>query len=175
MTTILNEKISFWKKYTFKKEFEMGTTDINTSELSKLKFSFITQSSTHFKDLRKYELFRYHFEVISGGWYGTEGRWKTLKKIEREIMFKKVKRLVKAGIPTSSFYEIYKPSFSNSCKVIISIAGQNTYTFYCSDILFTDYYKLFLFDIIIDEFVDMTDSFDGMTFIGEDLFEPAPF
>ncbi|MCK6612517.1 MAG: hypothetical protein L6Q78_15935 [Bacteroidia bacterium] len=175
MRTILSDNVSFWKKYTFKKLIQLESINFNDNNTINLKYFFTTQSSTYFKDPEKYELFRHNYEVVSGGWYGSEGRWKTVKQIYREVVFKNINNLYKSSKPRETYFEICKPRLSNTSKVVISIADENIYEFKCKDIISSEYYKTFLFDKIMDEFVDMTDSFDGMNFIGEDLFQPPPF
>jgi hypothetical protein len=42
-------------------------------------------SSSWIEDRETFEKFPQKYKVISGGWYGDKGRWRSLKRIVREI------------------------------------------------------------------------------------------
>lgn len=166
MLQILTQKISFWKRYTYKRECDIEQIDLSNSKNVSIKYFITSHSSSHFKDHENYLKFRDKYEVVSGGWYGSEGRWKTLKKINREICFSNFKRLIKTTQATENYYQITKPKFSNTCRIEISIINNGTYSFTCDNVVFTEYYKLFLYNISLDDFEDMTSKFEGMNFVG---------
>lgn len=167
MVKILSDNYSFFKPYKV-------TSDYHDYKISKEKNSLVIHyfvddsSSSWINDPVIHQKFSQTYKVVSGGWYGDHGRWKTLKRIGREIKCSDIKNFVETDMSGKSNLHIAKPFLSNRIKVTIESEKLPTTTFNCAGLSFTEFYKLMLLDIHSQKYVDCTDLFEGgLTFIGK--------
>jgi len=126
-------------------------------------------SSSWIEDKETFEKFPQKYKVISGGWYGDKGRWRTLKRIVREIKCDGVKEFSEQkSYNGESLITINKKLLSNNIDVKVLSEKVGVLTFKCDTVSFTDHYQLLAFDNELDKFVDATHLFrGGLTFIGK--------
>jgi hypothetical protein len=167
MAQILGDNYSFFKS-------KKVTRDYHTYQFSKdgnaLTFQYFIddRSSSWIKDPETFEKFPQKYQVVSGGWYGDHGRWKTLKRIFREIKCSDITEYKEIGLSDENKLHYDKPLFSNKINVEVNGFLLPTLSFKCADISFTKFYKLMLVDNETEEYVDCTNLFEGgLTFIGK--------
>ncbi len=124
-------------------------------------------SSAWITDQATFNKFPQKFKVMSGGWYGDKGRWKTLKRIIKEIKCDNIVDFSEKTYKGENSISFNKKSFSNKIEVNIKSEKVGNISFKCEFVDFTDFYQLLAFDNKQDKFIDATHLFDGgLTFIG---------
>lgn len=167
MVKILGDNYSFFKVFKVTRHYNVYKISKENNSLV-IHYFMDNSSSIWINDPLTYQKFSQTYKVISGGWYGDRGRWKTLKRIVREIKCSDISNYNEMDISTLSKLDIEKPLLSNRIKVKVESEILPTTTFKCADLSFSEFYKLMLFDIHSQEYVDCTNLFeDGLNFIGK--------
>ena len=133
-------------------------------------------SSVWFYDKYAFDVFPVPFKVKSGAWYVNDGRWRALKRIEREILFSNITKYKTATIHSKNDESekiIIKKNFLKSLiNVEIRSNEFNLVKFKCSSLDSSDFFKLFLYENFSKNFKDVTDLFirdkeNELVFVGK--------
>ena len=166
MATIFDRDYSLLKSHKQVNNYVAYEITTNANDIL-IKYYIEDCSSTWIEDARIFHRFAERFDVVSGGWYGTNGRWKTTKRIYREIKCSNILNLKQIPGTSDNKIIIEKHRFSNKISVEVHSAKVDSIKFSCAEITFTEFYKIFTLDRKLDEFVDSYHLFsDGLTFSG---------
>ena len=161
---ILANEVGFWNTYEKREQFYL-------TEFEKLEHGILGKyindfySSVWIKDDQTYREFGETYQVVSGGWYGTNkegqwvgGRWNTIKRKFGELEFVGVTNFEqqKPASDTGLKFIIKKPRFTNRLGLEISNKSIGSISFLCDNISFKPLPGLFLFDVKKDRFVVST-------------------
>ena len=160
MTKILTRDISFFKSIEEVSNYFVYQLESQDDEL-KIRYYLDDWSSVWIEDKKTYDLFPSKFKVVSGGWYGKEGRWKTLKRIKREIIFSGVSELENEFHIDEDHLRIRKKRFSNTLEVEILSNEIKSVRFKCTAADFGEFYRLSAFSEETGEFVNAKEIFKG--------------
>jgi hypothetical protein len=125
-------------------------------------------SSSWIEDKETFEKFPQKYKVMSGGWYGDKGRWRSLKRIVREIKCEGVKEFTEQSYSGENSLTFNKKILASNIEVTVLSEKVGAIRFKCVTVSFTEHYQLLAFDNELDKFVDATHLFPGgLTFIGK--------
>lgn len=133
-----------------------------------LRYYIDDWSSSWIEDKDTFEKFPKKYLVMSGGWYGDKGRWRTSKRIVKEVRCKGFKGFSEQSYEGENSIIFAKRILSTNIDVKVLSKKLGVLKFKCDSVSKTDHYQLFAFDIEMNKFVDATHLFPGgLTFIGK--------
>ncbi len=167
MSKIFDQRVGLFGSY--KEENRYFVYKVTKSNDKVILHYFIDDwSSSWIEDKETFDKFPQKYKVMSGGWYGDKGRWRTLKRIFREIKCEGVKEFTEQSYDGENLVTFNKKFLSSKIEVNVLSEKTGAINFKCNAVSFTEHYQLFVFDNELDKFVDATHLFPGgLTFIGK--------
>jgi hypothetical protein len=167
MSIIFDKTVGLFSSY--KEENKYFVYKVTKTDDKVILHYFIDDwSSSWIEDKDTFYKFPQKYKVMSGGWYGDKGRWRTLKRIVREIKCEGVIEFIEQSYSGENSVTFNKKILSSKIEVKVLSEKVGAINFKCHTVSFTDHYQLLAFDMELDKFVDATHLFPGgLKFIGK--------
>ena len=167
MSKIFDREIGFWKEQKDEIDFVV-TKIIKTPDTIFFRYVVDEWSSSWIEDEETFNKFPAKYRVMSGGWYGDGGRWRTLKRFVREVKCEGASRYAETSEAGEHLVTFHKKALSKKIEVTITSEKLGLVSFKCKDINLTEYYEMYVFDNQLGDFVEATALYPNpVTFVGK--------
>ncbi len=166
MVKIFENNIAFLNSYNMKQDWVVF--DVSRIEnFLYVKFQYNEWSNTYFNNHDTYLEFHKIYKVTSGYWDGKRGYWLTAKRIEKEIMCLNISEFIENKTQKNEYSLIIEKSIcSNFINIKVESKITGSLECRCTEIAYTNYFNIGLFENISNNFVLATQAFEGdSTFI----------
>lgn len=116
--------------------------------------------SVHFQDKDEFDKFPDYIQVVSGAWYGENGRWSPLESIVGQLRFSNVLKFEKGGCTENNKFTISKKRFSKRLKIEIKSTEIGVFSFLCDAVIPMPILKDENFNLKKDKWEDSSEAFD---------------